>query len=120
MGLLSMSCVFKNLYLPILLHSFSLVQFLEQFGTISLPLPICHFLFSLTKPRFHKPYPQSKTFLNTQAVSSSALYCSNGVFIATPSSSLHFLIFFDATRCVCYQWNDLNTSNVPSSFDFSV
>ena len=35
MVLLSISCVLKNMYFPILLHSFSPVQFLEQFPSSS-------------------------------------------------------------------------------------
>ena len=35
MVLLSISCILKNLYFPILLHSFSPVQFLEQFPSPS-------------------------------------------------------------------------------------
>ena len=46
MGLLSVFYVFKNLYFPILLHSFSSNQFLEQFPSPPpSSLPICHFLY---------------------------------------------------------------------------
>ena len=87
----------KDLYFPILLHSFPPVHFLEQFPS---PSPVAHlppFFFFIKSPQpcFHKSYPQSKTFLNTQAVLSSAIFCSNAVLIATPSSSMHFFTFFD-------------------------
>ena len=89
--------VFKNLYFPILLHSFSSVQFLEQFPS---PSPFAtffsfFFFFKSPQPRFHKSYRQSKTFLNVRAVSSSAVFCSNVVLITTPSFSMHFFSFFD-------------------------
>ena len=94
MGLFSISYVFKKLHFPILLHSFSSVQFLEQFSS---PFhPICHFFSSnIPQPRFHKSYPQSKTFLNIRAAPSSVIFCSNAVLITTPSSSMHFFSFFD-------------------------
>ena len=63
------SSVFKNLYLAILLHYFSPVQFSEQFLT---PSPFPH-LFPLLPTLFHKPYPQSEAFLNIRDVSSSAV-----------------------------------------------
>ena len=93
MGLFSISHVFKKLHFPILLHSFSSVQFLEQFSS---PFhPICHFFSSnIPQPRFHKSYPQSKTFLNIRAAPSSVIFCSNAVLITTPSSSMHFFSFF--------------------------
>ena len=79
MGLLSISYVFKNLCLPILLHSFSHSQL----------------FFPFPQAQFHKPYPQSKTFLNIRAVPSSAVFCSNVVLITIPSSSMQFFSFFD-------------------------
>ena len=81
MSLLSISCVFKNLYVPILLHSFSPVQSLGQLFSPSLS--------------FHKSYLQSKTFLNMRAVRSGAVFCSNAVLIRTLSSSMHFFSFFN-------------------------
>ena len=96
MGLFLISNVFKNLYLPILLHSFPPVQFLEQFPS---PLPIPHF-FSLSQPYFHKPYLQYKTILNIWAVHRSAVSCCNVVLIVSPSSSMQFLSFFDVLRSV--------------------
>ena len=63
-------------------------------------VPSYTFTFLLTcffpspQPCLHKPYPQSKTFLNTQAVPSSAVFCSNTVLITTPSSSMQFFSFF--------------------------
>ena len=77
MGLLfSNSYVPKNLYFPILLHFF-------------------HLIFSLPQPRFHKPYLQSKTFLNIRAVLSIALFWSNAVIMIGPSFSVQFFGFFD-------------------------
>ena len=59
-------------------------------------LPICLFFFIKSpQPRFHKSYPQSKTFLNILAVPSSAVFCSNAVPITTYGSSMHFFSFFD-------------------------
>ena len=94
MGLLSISYVFKNLYLPIFLHIFLPAQVLEQFPS---PSPFATFFsFSLLpQSRFHKPYPQSKTFLNIRAAPSSAVFCSYAVLTTTPSSSMHFFSFFD-------------------------
>ena len=96
MGLLSVFYVFKNLYFPILLHSF-----LENFPPPPPPPPISpHLPLFVSNPlqtRFHKPYPQSKTFLNTRAVPSSAVFCSNTVLITTPSFSMHF--FSSMTCC---------------------
>ena len=93
MGLLSISYVFKKLYFPILLYSFSPVQFLEQFST-----PSTFFAFFFINPPpttpFQKFYLHSKTFLNIPAVPSSAVFCSNAVLITTPSSSMHFFSFF--------------------------
>ena len=80
MGLLFISSVFKNLYLTILLHSFS----------------PSHLFSPYPQPHFHKPYPQSKTFLTIRAVYSSAVFCSNVLLIKTPSSSMQFFSFFDA------------------------
>ena len=109
MGLLSISYVFKNLYFPILLHSFSPVQFLEQFPT---PSPFAHlpsffnffvylsiipfFFIKSPQPCFDKSYPQPKTFLKIRAVPSSTAFCSNAVLITTPSFSTQFFSFFDA------------------------
>ena len=108
----------------VLFYTFTFFLTSSVFGTISLPLPICPFATSFffiksPQPRFHKSYPQSKTFLNIQAVPSSAVFCSNAVLITTPSSSMHFFEFLGcATKCPYYHWNDLNTSNVPHYFDF--
>ena len=70
----------------------------SSFGTISLLLPIGLFAFFVfiksPQPRFYKCYPQSKTFVNIQAVPSSAVFCSNAVLITT-SSSMHFFCSFD-------------------------
>ena len=89
--------VFKNLYFPILLHSFSSVLFLEHFPSPSAFATFFSFFFFFKspQPRFHKSYRQSKTFLNVRAVSSSAVFCSNVVLITTPSFSMHFFSFFD-------------------------
>ena len=98
MGLLSISYVcFQK---PVLSYTFTFFLICSVFGTISLPLPICHFFFFFfffksPQPRFHKSYRQSKTFLNVRAVSSSAVFCSNVVLITTPSLSMHFFSFFD-------------------------
>ena len=99
MGLLSISYVcFQK---PVLSYTFTFFLICSVFGTISLPLLICHFFFFLffffksLQPRFHKSYRQSKTFLNVQTVSSGAVFCSNVVLITTPSSSMHFFSFFD-------------------------
>ena len=92
MGLLSISYVFKKLYLPILLHSFSLVQFLEQFPS---PSPFATF-FSLSNPP--TPFPQILSAI--RAVPSSGVFCSNVVLITTPSSSMHFFSFFDVLPSV--------------------
>ena len=116
-GLLSISFVFKNLYLPILLLSFSPVQFLEPFPFPPLSPPPS----SSPHPLSHKPYPQSKTFLNIQAVLSSAVFCSNAVIIQRP-----VLLYNSSVSLMCYQVpllpvDDLfNASNVPYSFDFSL
>ena len=64
MFLISISNVFKSLYFPILLHSFSPVQVLQEFPCPYLftHLPFFFFIKS-PQPCFHKSYPQSKTFL---------------------------------------------------------
>ena len=117
MGLLSISYVIKNLQLSILLHSFSHVQFLEQFPSPSL-FPL--FFLTLPQPHFHKPYLQSKTFCNISGDPSSPVFCSNAVPI-TPSSSIHFFRFVKcATKCPYYHWKDPSASNVLRSFDFSL
>ena len=94
MGLLSISYVFKKLYFPILLYSFSPDQFLEQFST---PSPFSTFFLSTLpqQPRSQKSYLHSKTFPNIPTVPSSAVFCSNAVLITTPSSSMPFFSFFD-------------------------
>ena len=94
--------VFKNLYCPKLLHSFSPIQVLEQFPS---PSPFAHLppypfatFFSFIEspqPHFHKSYPKYKTFLNIKAVPNSAVFCINAVLITTSSSSVHFFSFFD-------------------------
>ena len=90
------SPMFPKTCLFILLHSFSPVQFLQQFPS---PYPFATFFFfcflNSPQPRSHKPYPQYKTFLNIQAAPSSAAFCNNAVFLTTPSSSMHFFSFFD-------------------------
>ena len=95
-GLLSIFHVFENLYLPILLHSFSPVWFwfLEPFLSSS-HFPI---FFSISHPHFCKPYLQSKTFLNIRAVPSSAVFCSNVVFRTTHTTSIQFFRFFDVLQ----------------------
>ena len=90
MGILPTSYVFENLQLPILLHYFALVQCLEPFPS-PCPFPIFSFL---PYPHFHKPYLQSKSFLNTWAVPNNAAFCSDAVLITTPSSSIQFFSFF--------------------------
>ena len=75
MGSLSIFYVFKHLYRLILLHSFSSFVFFPQ-------------------PRFHKPYPQSKTFLNIRAVPINAIFCSNAMLMTTSSSSVQISSFF--------------------------
>ena len=92
MGLLSIYYVFKNLQLPILLHSFSPDQFLEPFPS---PSPFLTFFSPPSHPRFHKPYPQSKTFINIRSVPSSAVFCSNAMLLTTSSSSMLFFSFFE-------------------------
>ena len=77
---------------PIPSYTFTFFFTCLVFETLSLPLP--HFSPS-PHPRFHKPYRQSKTFLNIQAVRSSAVFCSKAVLITPPSSSMQFLSFFD-------------------------
>ena len=85
-------------------YTFKFFLTCSVFGTISLPLPICPFatFFFIKSPQlgFYKPHPQSKTFLNTWAVPSSAISCSNVVLITTPSSSMHFFSFFDVLPSV--------------------
>ena len=95
MCLLSISYVFKSLYFPILLHSFSLFSFWNNFPP-PLHLPPFFFFIKSPQPRFHKFYPQYKTSLNIRAVPNSAVFCSNPGLITTPSSSMHFFSFFDA------------------------
>ena len=75
MGSLSIFYVFKHLYRLILLHTFSSFVFFPQ-------------------PRFHKPYPQSKTFLNIRAVPINAIFCSNAMLMTTSSSSVQISSFF--------------------------
>ena len=78
------------------LRSFSPVQFLGQFPS---PSPFAHlpFVFSIKSPQLSlcKSYLQSKTFLNVRAAPSRDVFCSNAVLITTPSSSMHFVSFFD-------------------------
>ena len=79
------------------------------------------FFFHSPQPHFHRPYPQSKTFLDMQAVPSSTIFCSNAVLITTPRSSMQFFSFFYVLRSApYYHWNDLNDFNFPHSFDFSL
>ena len=113
LGLLPISYVFKNLYLAILLHYFSPVQFLEQFLT---PSPFPH-LSPLLPTLFHKPYPQSEALLNIRDVPSSAvMLCLKQLPVLC-----NFFIFFDVLPSASYyHWNNLNTSNVPHSFDLCV
>ena len=80
------TCTF--LYFYIISHLFS---FWNNFPR---PAHLPSFLL-LFFPRFCKSYPQSKTFLNIRAVSSSAVFCSNAVLITTSSSSVHYFSFFD-------------------------
>ena len=82
----SKTCTF--LYFYIVSHLFS---FWNNFPR---PAHLPSFLL-LFFPRFCKSYPQSKTFLNIRAVSSSAVFCSNAVLITTSSSSVHYFSFFD-------------------------
>ena len=49
------------------------------------------------QPHFHKSYPQSKTFLNIQAIPISAVFCSNAVFFQ------FFYDFFTSVSLMCYQ-----------------
>ena len=59
------------------------------------PLLIFSSFFSPSpQPLFHKPYLQSKTFLNIVDVPSNAVFCSNAVLITTPTS-MRFSSFFD-------------------------
>ena len=113
LGLLPISYVFKNLYLAILLHYFSPLQFLEQFLT---PSPFPH-LSPLLPTLFHKPYPQSEALLNIRDVPSSAvMLCLKQLPVLC-----NFFIFFDVLPSASYyHWNNLNTSNVPHSFDLCV
>ena len=77
-GILPISYASKNLYFPILLYSFSPVQFLEQFPFPSkfAHLPFFFFFIKSPQPCFHKSYPKSKTFLNIRVVPSSAVFFS--------------------------------------------
>ena len=83
----SKTCIF--LYFYILSHLFS---FWNLFPLP--PLSPSFFSFTSLHPHFHKPYPQSKSFLNILAVPSSAVFCNNAVLI-TPNCSMQFLSFFD-------------------------
>ena len=77
---------------------FYILSYLFSFWNLFPPLLLPHlffFSFPSTHPYFHKPYPQSKTFLNIQAVPSSAVFCGNAVLITTPSSSMQFFSFFE-------------------------
>ena len=105
MGLLSISYVFKNLYFPILLHSFSSVKFLEKFPS---PCPFAHLpfhgfifyfiFFSLSNHPNHVStnlIRNLKPALICELSLSSAVFCSNPVLITTPISSMYFFSFFD-------------------------
>ena len=97
MGLLLISYAFKK---PVLSYTFTFFPTCSVFGAISFPSPLAHlplFFFFIKSPQpcLHRSYLQSKTFLITRAVPSSAAFCSNAVLIATPSSSMHFFSFFD-------------------------
>ena len=64
------------------------------FGTISFPRPSCHYFFLQIPPS--NPVSTNLTHnLNLRVVPSSAVFCSIIVLIITPSSSMHFLSFFD-------------------------
>ena len=91
MGLLSFSYVFKNLYLPILLHSSSPVHFLEPFLS---PPP--------SPPFFYFPTPVSTNLIRNikpsliNELSLIVLFSAvNTVLITTPSFSMQFFSFFD-------------------------
>ena len=73
-------CPFPVLKKPVFSCNFTFFLTCSVFGTIYLPLSICHFFFFIKspQPRFHKSYPQSKTFLNTQVAPSRAVFCSQG------------------------------------------
>ena len=94
MGLLSISCFQK----PVPSYTFTFFLTCAVFGTISPPPPHFPPFFLSSQLHFHKPYPQSKTFLNIRAVPSSAVFCSNAVLKKTPSSSVQFFSFFNVLR----------------------
>ena len=74
MGFLSVSCFKKTcvfLYFYILSHLFRFWNNLPS--CLHLPL---FFLYQISPTRFHKSYPQSKTFLNTRVAQSRAVFCS--------------------------------------------
>ena len=79
---------------PVPSYSFTFFLTCSIFGTISLPLSIRHF-FPFPQSRFHRPYSQSKTFLNIRAHPTSAIFCSNAVLITMPSYSMNFFNLFD-------------------------
>ena len=90
---------------PVLSYTFTFFLACSVFEVISLHLPICpfatfFFFIKSSQPRFHKSYSQYKIFLNIRTVPSSAVFCSNAVFITTPSSSMYFFSFFDVLPSV--------------------
>ena len=81
------------------LYFFTFFFTCSVFGTISFPLPSCHYFTILFFKSPIPPYNPVSTNLihnlNLRVVPSSAVFCSIVVLIITPSSSMHFLSFFD-------------------------
>ena len=78
-----------------LLYFYILSHLLSFWNNLHLPPHLPFFFFhQIPQPCFHKSYLQSKTLLNMRPVPSSAVFCSNAVLIATPSS-MYFSSFFD-------------------------
>ena len=102
MGLFCPSPMFHLLCFqkPVLSYTFTFFLACSVFEAISLNLPIClfatfFFLCQITPTPFPQILSAIKTFLNIRTVPSSAVFCSNAVFIKTPSSSMYFFSFFD-------------------------
>ena len=113
--------IFKNLYFPIPLYSFSRVQFLEQFPS---PSPFAHVpFFSLS----NNPNPFSANLIRN--LKPSLIYeVSLAVLFSAVMQclwQLPVLLYIFSVSSMCHQglyyhWSGLNTSNVPHSFDFSL
>ena len=93
MGLLSIFVFQKPVYTSV--HFYILSHLFNFWILFPCPFPSPSFFsFPLPHSCFQKPYLQSKTFLDMQAVPSSVVFCSNVVLI-TSSSSIKFFSFFD-------------------------